>query len=51
MFKICNGYVPDYLSELFPQKHLDRSQYNTRNKHQIIFQEADYSYTYLKNLL
>jgi hypothetical protein len=35
MFKICNGHAPDYLSELFPQKHEDGSQYNTRNKHQI----------------
>ena len=35
MFKICNGHAPDYLSKLFPQKHETRSQYNTRNKHQM----------------
>jgi hypothetical protein len=31
MFEICNGYAPDYLREVFPQKHEARSQYNTSN--------------------
>ena len=35
MYKICNGHAPDYLRELFPQKHEAMSQYNTRNKNQI----------------